>query len=87
MAKLLINKTNTRKYILMVANEHANNITIPDTQVDSSGKQWDYSCLTKHPLKKYTQVCPTLIEDLDRVLRKTIYEHVDKMKRGGKTVR
>ena len=60
----LINKTNTRKFILAVANEHAEN-TLPDEYTDSSGRTWNYSrCGTG--LKRFTSVSGDFIDDLDR---------------------
>ena len=81
----LINKTNTRKFILAVANEHAEK-TLPDEYTDSSGRTWNYSrCGTG--LKRFTSVSGDFIDDLDREFRMLVQNKIKSMSLRGKTVK
>tara|TARA_A100001011_G_scaffold326652_1_gene350316 strand:+ start:291 stop:545 length:255 start_codon:yes stop_codon:yes gene_type:complete len=81
----LINKTNTRKFILAIANEHAEN-SLPDEYIDGSGRKWNYSRCGK-TLKQFTSVSGEFIEDLDRAFRVLIEKKIKSMPLRGKTVK
>jgi len=83
--KKLINKLATRKFILEVANA-----TIPSeppgNNVDSTGRQWDYSrCFNN--LKKYTSVSQEYIDTIDAELRNLIKQKIKSNPPRGKTVK
>lgn len=81
----LINKTNTRKFILAVANEVAET-TLPKKYTDGEGKTWNYTRCGQN-LKKFTSVSGDFIEDLDREFRMLIQNKIKSMTLRGKTIK
>ena len=81
----LINKTNTRKFILMLANEKSEN-SLPPEYTDGSGRVWNYSRCSKN-LKQFTSVSADFIEELDREFRLLVQKKVQTTPLRGKTVK
>ena len=81
----LINKTNTRKFILAVANEHADS-TLPNEYTDGNGRTWNYSRCGKS-LKRFTSVGGDFIDSLDREFRLLVEKRIKSMALRGKTVK
>jgi len=85
----LINKTRVKKRCIQIANDVYDNFNdLPDTRVDSSGREWNWRGVREARTRgKFTQVSQSLLEELDTQVRKLIYERVTKHKQTGKTVK
>jgi hypothetical protein len=84
----LINKTRTKKFILMVANDAHQTNGPPDEYTDASGRAWDMSRANKLMAgKKFTQISQDLLDELDRSVRKLVDDRIREHQQAGKTVR
>ena len=84
----LINKRAVRALALKVANSNHRATELPDTYVDSTGRQWDYTGAKKHSKKqRYTQVSSSFMEHIESLIRANIIAHVNKMDPKGHTVK
>lgn len=85
----LINKTRVKRKCLQIANEvYDNTDAAPPIRVSADGKQWDMTrALAARTKGKFTQVSQSLLDELDREVRKLIYTRVTKHKQSGKTVK
>ena len=79
----LINRTRSKKYVLMIANEKSSKDIKPpkDTKYNMDRA---YALMAR---KKYTQVSDDLMNEIDRAVRKLITDRVNNQIQSGKTVR
>ena len=84
----LINKTRTKKFILMSANEAHRSSALEDEYTDSTGRAWDMTRANQLMSgRKFTQVSQDLLDEIDHSVRKLVDERVRKHQQTGKTVR
>ena len=81
----LINKTNTRKFILMLANENAEH-SLPPEYIDGEGRKWNYERCSKN-LKQFTSVSADFLDEVDREFRLLVQKKVQSTPLRGKTVK
>lgn len=85
----LINKTRVKRKCLQIANDVYDVFdAIPSSRIDADGKEWNMSrALAARTKGKFTQVSQSLLDELDRDVRKMIYERVTRQPQSGKTVK
>lgn len=85
----LINKTRVKRKCIQIANDVYDTINeTPSSVIDAEGKEWNWAGARKARVKgKFTQVSQSLLDELDRDVRKLIYERVTKQPQSGKTVK
>tara|TARA_R110002167_G_scaffold45427_1_gene136488 strand:- start:25 stop:276 length:252 start_codon:yes stop_codon:yes gene_type:complete len=83
---MLINKTKLRRTALILANEMVPEC-LPNTYVDTAGREWDYSRVNKMPKKQYTQVCPEFFDTMEAKVLNMLKAHIKSMPPGGKTIK
>lgn len=85
----LINKTRVKRRCLQIANDEYDMMEkTPAVRIGSDGKQWDMTrAFAARTKGKFTQVSQSLLDELDRDVRKLIYERVTKHPQSGKTVK
>lgn len=85
----LINKTRVKRKCLQIANDVYDVFDdTPSSRIDAEGKEWNMSRARAARTKgKFTQVSQSLLDELDRDVRKMIYERVTRQPQSGKTVK
>lgn len=84
----LINKTRTKKFILMAANDAHSSSSVSNEYTDSAGRAWDMTRANKLMAgRKFTQVSQDLLDEIDHSVRKLVDDRIRKQIQSGKTVR
>lgn len=84
----ITNKTKLKRFVLTIANETFSTSEMPDEVVDSNGRVWNHarSNAAKRG-KRFTQVSQTLLDDIERDVRRMIINKIESSHQTGKTVR